>query len=464
MESVKDATLVCRSQKGDEHAFTQLVRRHEGALSTLIRYRVGNVSDAEDVLQETLLQAWLGIRNLREPDRFSAWLLQIAQNRCRDYLKSSLRRDLPTEAVALEQVIDRFGHVRFRQQAVTDDVTEALEKTPQAERDAAKLFYLGGFTIAEIAKRHRCPEGTVKRRLFHARAHLREVFELDPKRRHQKMSSRKAQPANIELRYTQRPERPSVPYQRPPVVITPVEVKPFAVNCPELRCWSIVPKVGEWALFGNYDPPNWELTELYDMYATRPAKIHGVEGVEIDINLWKAESGWLPSAEKIYGALDEEKARYLAVSIYHNGTALFQTFLDEHFAYDWGEMERRIEDLGRFSLQPDGSLKQSHTGQPLDAYGAGIFSVEVGKRAFTCLRALQVEGDVTNVDAPITASFITQEGRTVLVRHYCHPEKRMITDTGAREGVPTDPQTTVVLDGVTFVHWYDTLTHVAFGL
>ncbi len=56
-----DVILARRSAKGDEQAFSQLVRRYERQLVTLICYLLGNAEHAEDVLQETLVQAWIGI-------------------------------------------------------------------------------------------------------------------------------------------------------------------------------------------------------------------------------------------------------------------------------------------------------------------------------------------------------------------------------------------------------------------
>ena len=66
----------------------------------------------------------------------------------------------------------------MRRTHLFNDAVAALEEIPKTERKAAQLFYLEGFTIAEIAARSRCAEGTVKRRLFQARARLRQSFGI----------------------------------------------------------------------------------------------------------------------------------------------------------------------------------------------------------------------------------------------------------------------------------------------
>jgi len=280
-----DETLVRRSTQGDEDAFAELVRRYEHRLATQIRYQIGNLDHAEDVLQDTLLQAWLGLRHLREPNKVGAWLLQVARNRCYDFLKSAQRKDFPTDDVELEQIVNRYGRTLVRREETVADAVEALEEVPLAERETAKLFYLEGFTIAEIAQRHRCPEGTVKRRLFHARTHLRQTFEITEKGRTSEMSTRKPGA-----------KKQPFPLRRPEIVIAEVNAEAFSVDCSELRWWCIIPKVGEHALFANYEPPDWKLTEVEEMHAVRLARVHDAEGIEIDINTWKPKTGWIPSA------------------------------------------------------------------------------------------------------------------------------------------------------------------------
>lgn len=454
MEKSDNETLARLSAQGDESAFVELIRRHERQLAALIKYQLGDVDHAEDVLQETLLQAWVGIRHLREPKTVGPWLLRVAKNRCYDYLKSAQRRDQPTESGELTQFIDRFGHRQIRRRHLLNDAVEALEEVPETERKAAQLFYLEGFTIAEIAARSHSAEGTVKRRLFQARAHLRESFGISNKRRASQMQTHKP-----------RTKKQPFPLRRPEVIITQIKTEPFSVDCPELRNWFIVPKIGERSLYGNYDPMDWKLTEVYELEVFRQSRVHDIEGVEIDIHAWKSQTGWMPSAWQMYGRLTEEAAEFLAVSQLYDGKRLLYTYLDKDFDFDWGRMLRKLEDHGRFVAQADGSLQQVHSVDNVEASGAGVFSVTVGERHFTCLRIFELHVPVTKIgrDFSIVESYVTEEGRTVLVRHYCHPEKTMIDAQGNREKVVVDKDVQIVIDGVTFVHWYDSLSNLALG-
>jgi RNA polymerase sigma-70 factor (ECF subfamily) len=445
LEEFSEEFLLQRCVQGDESAFLLLLHPYRQMLARTIHARIDDPDDAEDVLQETLVAAWIGVRQLRDPGSVRAWLMQVAHNRCRDYFRAQGRRDLPTEARDLEERANRFGLRQYHQIRTAADVVEALEAVPDREREAAKRFYLEGLTIAEIAAETRCPPGTVKRRLFQARNALRQVLGVPlPERRIDMESQTKAV------------KKPAFPARRPKIVFEESTEPPYAVDCPELRWWSIIPRLGEQASWASYSPPGWKLTEVTELRVVRPAKVHSVEGVEIEVRPWKPETGW-QTPWSMYGRLTDQKAQYLAVIQPVEGSAFLQTFLDEGFDWDWGEMDRVLEDQGRFVEEADGSLNRVRSSSASESSGAGIFSVEIGGKRFTCLRTLEVSDDVNAKTARLTESYLTREGRTVLTRHFCHPD---LPDVAAFKIVVAATER-LVIDGVEFVHWYDTLTHLA---
>ena len=76
--------LVGRARQGDEDAFASLVERHHAAVRQLVRTRLGNEHDAQEVVQETFVRAWRELPGLRDPARFPGWLRRIAERRCHD--------------------------------------------------------------------------------------------------------------------------------------------------------------------------------------------------------------------------------------------------------------------------------------------------------------------------------------------------------------------------------------------
>src|SRR5262249_18933366 len=152
-----------------------------------------------------------------------------------------------------------------------------------------------------------------------------------------------------------------------------------------------------------------------------------------------------------------QKAQYLATIRPHEEAVVMQTFLDAEFSWDWGEMERVLEDKGHFVQAADGTLKRVRDASDVAANGAGIFTVEIGAKRFLCLRVFELGNDVQDKTARLIESYLTQEGRTVLTRHYCRPD---FADVAHFE-VVVDAATQRVVDGATFVHWYDTVTSQA---
>jgi RNA polymerase sigma-70 factor, ECF subfamily len=78
-----DASLVAQVLGGDPSAFGPLIDRHRPTAMRLARRLLGHPADAEDVVQEALLHAFLGLHEVRLTDRFGAWLLGIVVNLCR---------------------------------------------------------------------------------------------------------------------------------------------------------------------------------------------------------------------------------------------------------------------------------------------------------------------------------------------------------------------------------------------
>src|SRR5262245_40106884 len=83
--------LVRRSIAGDSAAFDSLVRQYMNTVLGLAFNYVRNSHTAEDLAQETFVQAYQSINNLRDGARFKVWLLRILRNKCIDYIRRTPR-------------------------------------------------------------------------------------------------------------------------------------------------------------------------------------------------------------------------------------------------------------------------------------------------------------------------------------------------------------------------------------
>ena len=480
MGFLDDQILVHRIRAGDEQAFVALVRRYERSLAALIRDRIGirdrlgSMEAVEDVLQETLVQAWLGLR-VRSPGNVRAWLYQVARNRCVDYLRSTQRRERFVESEELAAIINRFGVPSARQRRAAEDVVEAFDHVPEKERAALRSFYLDGLSIAEIAARHRCPPGTIKRRLSHGREMVRSELGVTTNRR--SITRSMVMSAETGTR------KASFPDFRPEISIARSPKPPFSIDLRELSWWFIVPEIGDRVRWADYEPTRdgsaWKLTEVKDMAAVRRAIIHGRACVEIEMEerYCGDRDGLLPLNHdpasrdrhtRVWGRLEETEVHWLAVeSMKSDGTRELLTCLDEDFGWDFGMTPRLIEDRGYLTEQPDGTFIKKPDAPQM--FSNGLYTVRIGDQTFECMRVFDIDAD-TSDRAVLVMAYVTRAGRTLLFRRYNgnfwgkreEPPHLQGVEMTWEEDLPHTHR--LVIDGVKYVHHYDVLTDEACGM
>src|SRR5438132_28375 len=116
-----DEIVVRRVLAGEKAAFGELIDRHRGEALRLARRLVRGSSEAEDVVQEALLQSFLSLDRLRSPDRFRGWLLGIVVNMARS------RRRQP-HGFSLD---DLAGGRLVHDAALFDPMPHALRRRPE---------------------------------------------------------------------------------------------------------------------------------------------------------------------------------------------------------------------------------------------------------------------------------------------------------------------------------------------
>jgi RNA polymerase sigma factor (sigma-70 family) len=184
---VQDSDLVAASLAGDHAAFGELANRHAPRLSALAARLLGDAVEAEDLTQETLLQAYLGLGRLRDPERFASWVYGIALNLAKMRLRSRRNGALPVlDATGLAALVaaDPSPAEIVEARELWTLVESALDVLPAEQRRAVLLHYVDGLSCEEIAALLDEPAGTVRVRLHRARARLRDrLSSLAPRRR-----------------------------------------------------------------------------------------------------------------------------------------------------------------------------------------------------------------------------------------------------------------------------------------
>ena len=173
-------SLVEKAQAGDRQAFQQLVRSNEARLRSTVEVQVqrgGNVVEVDEVIQETLVQAFQSVRyfDWQGEDSFFQWICGISRNVILRIARMS-RRDRklqvpdrpPASAASPSRILRR--EERF------DRLQQALSKLPRDYREVLRLSRLERLKIKEIAQRMGRSEYAVKHLMARAVKQLRETF------------------------------------------------------------------------------------------------------------------------------------------------------------------------------------------------------------------------------------------------------------------------------------------------
>ncbi len=166
-----DPELIARAVASDDRAaFGELVRRHQSAVRRFLRHLTsGDEGWADDLAQETFIQAWRGLARFRAEAGFSTWLMGIAHNQWRNAWRR--RR---TELAAREAGEDPESEPSpVRASDLRQDLGAALRRLTAEEQTAVHLCYQQGLSHSEISTVVNWPLGTVKTHLSRAKEKLR---------------------------------------------------------------------------------------------------------------------------------------------------------------------------------------------------------------------------------------------------------------------------------------------------
>ena len=422
-------------------AFEPLWAEHRPAIERYVHFHINNPADAEDVLQEVLSAAVAGFAGLHKPGRFKPWLIGIARNKCADFLRHKYKRgEVPLiHADRIAVMPTRFARVR------DNLVLDTLEKLPPQDQEILRMCYWQELPQQEIARQLQIPLGTVKSRLHNARERFRAAY---PHQRKGEISMS----ANM-------------PKMLPEYTITPNPLPPFDCRWEELMGWFIVPKLGEKISWAMYDFPERVRTEEDHLTVMGRAMVHGIEGVEIDvqthdpmINNQTGDSEQYVQRSLI-AQLTDTHCRILAETHSQGGLKHMYTFLDgEAFLNNWGFGEDNCGN--ETDLRPKGLIKRNggilttQDGQKELMDVVGRYTVSIGGKNYDTICVIMHEAYMGGM---ASEQFIDRNGRTVLWRRF-NADDWNLDHYGRTWSEMLPDSETLIINGKTYVHWYDCIT------
>jgi len=196
--NLNDEALVSATLRGDRNAYRQLVERYQGRLLRVAFDIVQNPSDAEDVVQESFVKAFLSLDKFKNQSSFYTWLHRITFNMAVDLQRKNQRRggqhfeykedfdvlnnirgpnseSKDREGVPLSQGLEGPQEALLRKETGRK-IEQVFSRLSDEHRAVITLREIDGLDYEEIAAALGVPRGTVMSRLFYARKALQEAL------------------------------------------------------------------------------------------------------------------------------------------------------------------------------------------------------------------------------------------------------------------------------------------------
>ncbi|KOY81446.1 RNA polymerase sigma70 factor [Lysinibacillus macroides] len=165
-------SLVVLAQHGDEEAFYQLIEQEQHKLYRMAYVYVQNENDAIEVFQQTIIRAYEGLPQLKEPRYFATWLTRIMINCCKTYMakKNTIQLVEPQSLADLNSTSPTYIEEEL-------DLWQALCQLEDKYKTVLLLRFYQDYSVKDIAVILQCPEGTVKTHIRRGLQALRQQLK-----------------------------------------------------------------------------------------------------------------------------------------------------------------------------------------------------------------------------------------------------------------------------------------------
>ena len=152
----------------DKDQFIESIRKNKGQMYAVAYSMVHNHSDAEDVVQDALLNAYKKLHTLKDDQKFLSWMMQIIVNQSKMYIRKNAK---------LQYLDDMDGEKEQLKNQEDDTIWDSVMALKSEFSTVIILYYADGYKVKEISEIMGIPEGTVKSRLAKARELLKKELE-----------------------------------------------------------------------------------------------------------------------------------------------------------------------------------------------------------------------------------------------------------------------------------------------
>ena len=162
--------LVERAKNNDSDAFTHLILNIERDLYCIAKSKINNENDIDDIIQETMIIAFLNIKKLKNSNFFKTWIIRILINNCNKFYKRKKYKSLDeAEEIKKTNGVEMdLSNIEFK---------DFISFLSEDERTILTLFYYLGYTTKEISKILNKREGTICSKISRAKTKIKKKYK-----------------------------------------------------------------------------------------------------------------------------------------------------------------------------------------------------------------------------------------------------------------------------------------------
>ena len=166
--------LVKKAKKGNEEAFSKLILAEKDSLYKIAISRMKTIEDAEDVIQETVIEAYVKMHTIRKNESFKSWIRTILLDMIKTFHERKAKKDIKIQTKLMENFEkDNVNNIIKTEQDM--DFNMLLNKLEDEDRTIILLFYNDGYKVKEISKMLNMNVNTVKTKLSRARKKIEKM-------------------------------------------------------------------------------------------------------------------------------------------------------------------------------------------------------------------------------------------------------------------------------------------------
>ena len=169
-----DTEIVRSAKEGNQESFAQVYDMIAPELYRVALYTLGNEQDAEDAVSETFVEAYKGIKNLRDESSFKRWMMTILSVRCKRHIAGYIKE---RKNIDIDDILEEPSMPDGVSPSDKISVWDAVETLSEEERQIVMLATVQGYTTREVSEMLELPHGTVSSKLHRTLKKLRRLLD-----------------------------------------------------------------------------------------------------------------------------------------------------------------------------------------------------------------------------------------------------------------------------------------------